>query len=65
MLWRGATSAWLHVGAVATIADAKATAAVVQALLRGMVLALVRAIFAFCLDGGRNACWIRVDQQCN
>jgi hypothetical protein len=49
MLWRGATSAWLHVGC-----DAKeqqmATAAVVQALLRGMVLALT-AMMRFC-DAG-------------
>jgi hypothetical protein len=39
MLWRGATSAWLHVGAVAAASSDIATDAVVQALLRGMVLA--------------------------
>jgi len=50
MLWRGATSAWLHVGAVAT--SAHAIAAVVHALLRGMVLATLTAIFALPFAGG-------------
>jgi len=61
MLWRGATSAWLQVGAVATSAHAASDAAVVQALLRGMVLAPLTAIFAFAVAGSDFAS----TQQCS
>ena len=67
MLWRGATSAWLHVGAVATNAILKpATATVLQALLRMLYAVLLYAAMLFfgvtasnnCVLGFKRSNWI-------